>query len=189
MDFDRPTRIVAKNLREFLRINLTDGELFYNIFESEESYIAAKQQWIQEAAHSPYPLSETNKAVRETVRRLLMENVRMPRIDRSYLYVKNVELERQKYITIHTQDGLGVITPLQEGEKHIPFPIQKYTDPDLKRLKEYLNSAPVASRLALFRDIQLYYVLEEQQELRGIILESMNNMGLTDEARRLCEDV
>lgn len=166
MDFDRPTRIVAKNLREFLSINLTDEALFYNDFENEKSYLAAKQKWAEEAANSPYQPSEND-------------------IDNPYLYVRNVDLERQKSVTVRTLDGLGVTAPLSEGEKHIPFPIQKRAEPDLKLLKEYLNSAPVASRLALIRDIQLYYVLEEQQELRDIVLESMNKMGLSDEARRL----
>lgn len=185
MDFDRPTRIVAKNLREFLSINLTDEALFYNDFENEKSYLAAKQKWAEEAANSPYQPSENDKAVRETIRKRLMENIRMPLIDNPYHYVRNVDLERQKSVTIRTLDGLGVTAPLSEGEKHIPFPIQKRAEPDLKLLKEYLNSAPVASRLALIRDIQLYYVLEEQQELRDIVLESMNKMGLSDEARRL----
>lgn len=36
MDFERPTRIVAKNLREFLRVNWADSELFYTQFGSEE---------------------------------------------------------------------------------------------------------------------------------------------------------
>lgn len=65
MDFERPTRIVAKNLCEFLRVNLTDGELFYNQFDSEENYLITRDQWGAEADNSPYQPSENEKLVRE----------------------------------------------------------------------------------------------------------------------------
>ncbi len=60
---------------------------------------------------------------------------------------------------------------------------------NLELLKKYLYSAPVASRLALFRDIQLNYVLHDHLELHEIVVKAMINMGLTDEARRLSEDI
>jgi hypothetical protein len=185
MDFEHPTRIVAKNLCEFLRVNLTDGELFYNQFNSEENYLVARDQWVAVAANSPYQPFENEKLVRERVTKFLMENLHISIIDNPYLYVQNVELERQRNVSIQTQDGLGVTTPLLQGEKHMPFPIQKDIDPDLEFLQEYLYSTPVASRLALFRDIQLNYVLQDNQELYKIMIDAMNNMELIDEAYRL----
>ncbi|KMY54353.1 hypothetical protein AC623_10780 [Bacillus sp. FJAT-27231] len=189
MDFERPTRIVAKNLCEFLRVNLTDGELFYNQFNSEESYLAARDQWAAERANSPYQPSENEKLVRERVTTLLMENLQIPTVDNPYRYVQNVQLERQRNISIQTQEGLGVTTPLLQHEKHIPFPIQKDTGPDLELLQEYLYSAPVASRLALFRNIQLNDVLQNNQELYKIVIDAMINMEFIDEANRLSKDI
>jgi hypothetical protein len=189
MDFDRPTRVVAKNLCEFLRVNLTDPELFYNQFESEEKYLVARDRWVAEAANSPYQPSEDDKLVRERVIGLLMENIQIPIIDNPYRYVQNVQLERNRNVSVQTQDGLGVITPLFQSEKHIPFLIQKDTNPELELLLEYLNSAPIASRLALFRDLQLNYVLEDNQELNKIVINSMVNMELIDEANRLSEEI
>lgn len=189
MDFDRPTRIIAKNLCEFLRVNLTDSELFYNQFDSQENYLVAKEQWVAEAANSPYQPSENEKSVRERVIKFLMENLQIPIIDNPYRYVQNVELERKRNISIQTQDGLGVTTPLLQSENHIPFPILKDTDPDLELLQEYLYSAPVSSKLALFRDIQLKYVLQDNQELHKILIDAMINMELIDEANRLSEDI
>jgi len=186
MDFERPTRIVAKNLREFLRVNMTEGELFYNQFDSEENYLAVRERWGEEAA---YQLSKNDKLVRERVIKFLVENLQIPIIDKPYLYVQSVELDRQRNVSIQTQDRLGVTIPLLQGEKHILFPIQEHTDPDLELLQEYLYSTPVASRLALFRDIQLNYVLQDHQELYEIVIEAMINMELTDEAKRLSEDI
>lgn len=74
-----------------------------------------------------------------------------------------------------------------EREKHIPFPVQEYAELDLKLLREYLTSKPFASRLALIRDIQKNYVLKEQHELRGIIIEALCIMELNDEAKRLAK--
>ncbi|WP_054710534.1 hypothetical protein [Bacillus sp. JCM 19041] len=187
MDFDRPTRIVAKNLREFLSVNLNDSELFYNQFASEEDYLVAKDRWEKEAANSPYQPSENEKLVQERVVNFLMENLQIAIIDYPYRYLQEIDLERQRSVSIQTQDGLGITTPLLQREKHIAFPVHKDTDPDLKLLQDYLSFAPVASRLALFRDIQLNYVLDKGQELYKIVIDAMIKMELIDEATRLSE--
>ncbi|MGN7941427.1 MULTISPECIES: hypothetical protein [Bacillaceae] len=187
MDFDTPIRIVARNLREFLRVNLTDSALFYNHFSSEEKYLETKERWTTEEANSPYQPTENEKQVRERVQRFLLENFQLPHIDNPYRYVQDVGLARQRNVCIQTMDGLGVTEPLLQHEKHSPFPLYKDTDPDLKLLQEYINSAPFASRLALFRDLQLYYILQDNHELYKIVIDTMNNMGLTDEASRLMQ--
>lgn len=185
MDFERPTRIVAKNLREFLRVNMTDSELFYNQFESEEKYLIVRERWAEESAYHP---SESEKIVRERIIEFLVENIQIPDIDKPYYYVQSVEQERRRNVSIQTQDGLGVTTPLLQGEKHTLFAIQEHTDPDLELLQGYLYSTPVASRLALFRDIQLNFVLQDHQELYEIVIEAMIKMELIDEAKRLSVD-
>lgn len=149
--------------------------------------MVAKDQWMAEAANSPYQPSENDKSVRERVIKLLVEDFQIPNIDNPYRYVQNVELERKRNVSIQTQDGLGVTTPLPQSEKHIPFPISKDTDPDLESLREYLSCKPVASRLALFRDIQLNYVLQDNQELHKVVFDAMISMELFDEANRLSE--
>ncbi|MDL4840245.1 hypothetical protein [Aquibacillus rhizosphaerae] len=189
MDFERPIRIVAKNLCEFLSVNFTDAELFYNQFESEQDYLKSREQWVAEDANSTYQLSENEKVVRERVRGILTERIHIPIIDNPYRYVQNIKLERQRIISIQTQDGLGVANLLLQGEKHKTFPTEKDTDPDLKLLREYLRSTPVASRLALFRDIQLNYVLQDNKDLCKIVLEAMINMELFDEANRLSDNM
>ncbi|RKD21065.1 hypothetical protein BEP19_15415 [Ammoniphilus oxalaticus] len=185
MDFERPARIVARNLCEFLRVNLTDSELFYNHFQGEDNYLATKEQWIAEA----YQPSQSERLVLEKVRRFLMGNLQIPIIDNPYGYVQRIGLERQAKVSIQTQDGIGVITPLSQHEKHIPFLIQNDTYPDLESLQEYLQSSPIASRLALFRDIQLNYLPQDNQELYKIMIDSMFNLELIDEANRLSDDI
>lgn len=119
----------------------------------------------------------------------MIENIKIPMIDNSYRYVQNVELERQKNVSIQTLDSLGVVTPLLRGEEHILFLIHERTDPDMGLLQEYLDSAPVASRLALFRDIQLNYIFPDNKELYKIVVDEMVKMELINEVARLSEDI
>ena len=188
MEFDRPTRIVARNLREFLAVNLNDDGLFYNYFKNEEVYLATKRKWMMERENSPYQLSEEEKAIEQKARKYLREVLQIVSVDNPYQCVKNAEMNRQKEICIQTQDQLGVTIPLHKGEKHIPFPIHKDITLDLDLLKEYLFSAPFPSRLAVFRDIQLHYVLQDERELRKIVIDAMINMELFDEETRLSKD-
>ena len=188
MNSDRPTRIVARNLREFLAVNLNDDGLFYNYFKNEEVYLATKRKWMMKRENSPYQLSEEEKAIEQKARKYLREVLQIVSVDHPYQCVKNAEMNRQRDICIQTQDQLGVITPLLKGEKHIPFPIHKDITLDLDLLKEYLFSAPIPSRLAVFRDIQLHYVLQDEHELRKIVIDAMINMELFDEATRLSKD-
>lgn len=184
MDFES-TKIIAGSLRDFLRVNLTDQELFYNWFQSEEDYIAAKRRWAEEAKNSPYRPSEANQKVRQDIIRRLMEVLPVPEIDNPYRYVQEIGLQRQKQITVQTQDGLGVTARLEEGENHVPFPIDKNTAPDLDGLRDFLDTAPKASKLALFRDIQLNYILWDDEPLCSVVTEEMIKMGLADEAARI----
>lgn len=68
---------------------------------------------------------------------------------------------------------------------HVPFPIDKNTAPDLDRLRDFLDTAPKASKLALFRDIQLNYILWDDEPLCSVVTEEMIKMGLADEAARI----
>lgn len=180
MEFEKPTRIIAKNLREFLRINCTDSDLFYNYFADEDSYLVFKEREVDDELH---PLSE--RQLLKHIDNFLEKNIQMPIIANPYRYIQTLRLQRQKMITIQTQDGLGVIAPFLANETHIPFKINKDVEPDLAALKAYLSRAPIPSQYAVFRDIQLHHVLSDEPLLKKIVLESMYNIGLIDEANRL----
>ncbi|MEK4425662.1 hypothetical protein [Solibacillus sp. FSL K6-1523] len=186
MDFDRPTRVVANNLREFLQVNLTDSGLFYNHFDCEEDYVAAKNQWSAENVYQP---SENEKLMRVHATKYLSDHISMPVIENPYRYVHHIELERQKNVTILTQDRIGVVTPILQGEEPKQFLIHKEIDPDLQLLREYLQSAPKASCLALFRDIQLNFIIKDNPKLFKVVTAAMINMELFDETNRLLESI
>ena len=86
------------------------------------------------------------------------------------------------------QDELGVAVPLLNGEKHIPFLIHKDIHLDMMLLKEYLHSSLESSRLALFGDIQVHYVLQDEPKLKKMVIDAMIHMKLYDETNRLTKD-
>ncbi|MGD6842452.1 hypothetical protein ACQCVH_07985 [Bacillus infantis] len=189
MDFEAPIRIIARNIKEFLGVNLTDSSLFYNQFGSEEKYLAFKARWAEEAESSSYMLSEKDSLVREEAEKFLREKVRVPHIVNPYQYVEKVYIERQKLISIQTQDGLGVTAPLLQSDEHIPFLIHSHQVPDKIKVEEYLSASPAASQLALFRNIQLNLDLAEYPEIYVVVIEAMKKIGLTDEVKRMSEGV
>jgi hypothetical protein len=189
MDFEAPIRIIARNIKEFLGVNLTDSSQFYNQFGSEEKYLASKARWAEEAESSSYMLSEKDSLVREEAEKFLREKVRVPYIVNPYQYVEKVYIERQKLISIQTQDGLGVTAPLLQSDEHIPFLIHSHQVPDKIKVEEYLSASPAASQLALFRNIQLNLYLVEYPEIYVVVIEAMKKIGLTDEVKRMSEGV
>lgn len=90
MDFEQPTRIIANNLREFLRINFTNESLFYNDFATEDSYLAFKEE---QAA--TYPLSERQLTNLEHIKGFLEENVQIPIIEQPYRYIQTLRLQQR----------------------------------------------------------------------------------------------
>ncbi len=178
---DCPTRVVARNLHDFLRLLMDDPGLLYNDFESEEDYLAYKKY----AAEDDGLFAEKEKAARGKVRKYLEENFEIPEIENPYQYVRDLAAERKRTVSVQTEDGLGVAVPFRKGEKHIPFPLDPYNKPDPGALKKYFDSAPVASRLAFIRDLQFYWIVDDHPDVKGIVTEALRKMGLNDEAERL----
>ncbi|AFH63169.1 hypothetical protein ACVNS2_21145 [Paenibacillus caseinilyticus] len=186
MDFDRPVRIVAKNLKDFLRLSLTDANLVLNPFGTEAEYLAAQERWAEEEKASPYQRTEEEKQARLEVIHELQKRISLPELGLSaFSYVQKTSEERGKQVTIRTLDGLGVTTPLEQGRLHEEFKVSKDEPIDLSKLKAYLAGAPRASKLALLRDLQITRVLPNERELQPLLLEEMQRLGLKDEAARI----
>ncbi|MEK8128195.1 hypothetical protein WMW72_09795 [Paenibacillus filicis] len=185
MDFDRPVWLVARNLREFLRLNLTDADLTINHFQDEPSYLEAKRQFAEEAAASPYQPSEEELRSRQEAVSLLLKRIELPEIVHPFGYLETVREERLARITVQTQDGLGVTEPLEAGHESAVLPIRKDKTLEPDALKRYLAEASRASKLALFRDIQMHMVLSEEREVRTMVVAELRRLGLAEEAGRI----
>ncbi|MFF2886150.1 hypothetical protein [Paenibacillus sp. NPDC057967] len=185
MDFDRPAKIIANDIKEFLSLLLTDEELFYNVFAAEEDYRAAKQRWKEEAAASPYGPTKEQKQKRADMIRVLRERVSLPQVENPYRHLELLAQQRQERIAALTQDLLGVVGSLAEGEVHIPYYVHKDEGLDIQELREYMLSAPALSKKALIRDIQMNFVLRDEGELRNIVIQALTSLDLIDEGKRI----
>ncbi|RJE85174.1 hypothetical protein D3P07_21640 [Paenibacillus sp. 1011MAR3C5] len=187
MDFDRPTKIIANDIKEFLSLLLTDEELFYNVFATEEDYRAAKQRWKEEAAVSPYGPTEEEQQQREDIRRTLRERVSLPHVENPYRHLELLARQRQERIAAGTQDLLGVVSSLAEDEVHVPYYVHKDERLDIEELKVYMVSAPAISKKALIRDIQMNFILRDEDELCKIVIQALTSLDLIDEVKRIAE--
>src|SRR5690606_20600257 len=84
MDSDQPTRIIAKNILEFLKLNRTDAGLFYNNFANEESYDKYKKELLE-----LYPPSTEEMLKSERVLQILMEQIELPTIENAFQLIQS----------------------------------------------------------------------------------------------------
>ncbi|REK71295.1 hypothetical protein [Paenibacillus paeoniae] len=187
MNFDGPTKIIASDIKEFLSIALTDEELFYNTFATEEDYRAAKQRWKEDEESSPYGPTEEKIQRKEAIIRLIKERITLPHIENPYRHLDRLDQQRQERVAVKTQDLLGVIGEFEEGEVHIPYYVHKDEDLNIDELRQYMSKAPAVSKLAMVRDLQLNFVLWHEEKIREIVADSLNSLNLKDEVKRLHE--
>jgi len=196
MDFDTPVRIAAANIRDFLSIDQADRPLFYNHFSSESHYLETKRGWAEEAANSPYQKSEEELQQQAAVKALVRERISLTDITQPYAYVQSITQQRKERITIATQDGLGVIEPQNDSDNgtnsvSLDTPIMyvhKDEDLDLEELAHYLQTAPRLVQLALIRDIQMNFVMEEWISLQKLVTSRLQALGQKDEAKRIASN-
>jgi len=187
MDFEGPTKIIANDIKEFLSIALTDEELFYNTFATEENYRARKQRWKKEEEASPYGPTEEKKQQKEEIIRSLRERVSLPHVENPYRHLERLAQQRQERAVVKTQDLLGVIGKLKEGEVHVPYYVHKDASLDIEELKRYMSTAPAVAKLAMVRDLQQNFVLWHEEHIRDIVVEALDSLGLKHEVRRIYE--
>jgi len=185
MDFDAPVRIAAANIRDFLSIDRADSALFYNHFSSEVHYLDTKRRWEEEEANSPYQKSEEKLQQQAAVRSLVKERISLTDILQPYVYIQDVTQQRQERITIPTQDRLGVTEPLIVSLDTPIMHVHKDENLDLDELAHYLQASPRPVQLALIRDIQMNFVLEEWPDLQKLVVSRLHALGQSDEARRI----
>ncbi|WP_141505425.1 hypothetical protein [Paenibacillus luteus] len=180
MSFDRPAKVVANNLKEFIRIAMLDSSMLYMEYENEEAYLALENEL-------NFPPSDESKQNKAAVVKKLEENLSLPFVDDPYTYSVRAKNERANRIMVATQDGLGVTSPVPATEQNAEplFYIHADEDLDLEALSEYFKTAYYEHKLAIFRDIQFHYIINEDVEIQAIVAKEMRSMGLVDEAARI----
>lgn len=183
MNFDQPAVVVANNIREFLRLAMIDPDLFYYDFKNEQEYLEMKAEYAAEG----YTESEEELEEKRIVRERAEAELDLPAIRDPYTYSAKAREKRAGQIVVQTDDGLGVTAhhPSDAGRKHSRIQLDEYIG--AKELKDFLDKATYASKLALIRDFHLH--LEEyfyyEEGIEEAIVREMEKLGLHDELARM----
>jgi hypothetical protein len=87
MSFDRPVKVVANNLKEFIRIAMLDSSMLYMEYANEEAYLAFENEL-------SFPPSDESKQNKAAVVNKLEEKLSLPFIDDPYTYSVRAKNER-----------------------------------------------------------------------------------------------
>lgn len=181
MDFDQPVHIIARNFLDFLRLNMTHSELFYNVWENEEAYRVQKLQWENELSCDRELL-----AAEEKRRYLLTSAFELPNIVNPYQYVQSIKEERRQHVAFVTRDGLGIARSTELSKSiRTGFAVPQVDEMEMEELESFWQSASRSEQLALIRDLQFTYILRDEPELFAFVVGRLEEIGLSDEAKRL----
>jgi len=176
---DPPLKIVARNLHEFLRLVYTvkDVESLDHIeqLENEEEFFRElyKEIWEGDFGHKADIIMEK-----------LRDKFQLQPIDKPFSYVNNVRRERAQLLALTTLDGIGVLKKGKDmATKRYDFKIPK----DIENMREFLQKSSWEEKLGFFRDAYYSYLLVEGYDIdvKNLVLEEMNRMGLKDEVCRM----
>ncbi len=198
---DPPVKLVAKNLKDFLRLVITLG-----IAEFLDCIIPMstedRMEWL-EGWDAPYVDLQGNpdpdipelSHTRAELVEVLKTDFQISLVPNANQYTQKLREKRQKKITIQTSDNIGIV---YKKEK-LALRGFDYNVTDKNIIKVYLDSALHAEKLKFYRDATYHYILsknlveeikksiveegdEEIQEVQEVIVEALKRDGFQREA-------
>jgi hypothetical protein len=178
MDFDDPIKIVARNLRDFLRmmycapasldlLDINSTEEYCKEMGREDSIIIGEYQ-------SPQ------------VRMIFMETFQLEPLQDIYSYLTTVKNERSKQTVLRTNDGLGVVNNISSHAlTHMTLKLNRNLTLTLNEVYTFFEAASPESKLGLLRDAQSYGLIFDNEEVKEYLREQLLLLGIVDEAERI----
>lgn len=184
MNFGNHVKIIARNIKEFIDVVLTlnDASSIENLldYSTKEEYRDFLGWMAKDAAMNP-EFTEQSPYICERIQQKLN---RKP-IDDLYEYVEVIVPEqRKKLAPINTFDTLGVVSN-HAGHNQETFPMNSDSVINLKELKSFFKRNENETKLATIRNLQFFYLIQDDDELKGIVKAEMQKMGLIDEVNRM----
>ncbi|MGD6844689.1 hypothetical protein ACQCVH_19515 [Bacillus infantis] len=178
MDFDDPVKLVARNLEDFLSIavytpHVLDAIELSSSPEDVEKYIKQSEEY-----------SDEN---RRTVVKAVQEALQLQPIDSLSYYLQKVNNEREESVQFKTEDGVGVVSHIENNAEktHSPFQLERGQTLDLARVRDFFEHAPLPLKYVFLRDAQSKALLYDHEEVKAYLKEKLYEMNLKDEAERI----
>ena len=184
MNFGDHVKIIARNLGEFIDVILTlkDASIIENLlnYSKKKDYDTFLKWAAKEAEEDPEHFQKSTYVCN----RIQQELNRKP-IDNLFEYVEVIVPEqRKKMAPFATFDTLGVVSPdgnpIQET-----FAMNRDSTIILKDLKNFFKRNDEETKLATIRNLQFFYLIQDDDKLKECVKAEMLKMGLTDEVNRM----
>ncbi len=195
MDFGNEIWIVARNIREFLRVVYSENTILFNYFPDIESYISCIEN---------SEVDEPDERVLY-VKEKLKERFSIEPITDMPQYITSLQKQRQAQIVVNTLNALGIIQSYQDqNHKHERFMFglveeqevdeeneaneendqDDERDVELECAKLFFWRVTLESKLAFIRDCQTNDFLDDAERRKWLVGE-LESMKLENEAARL----
>lgn len=181
VDFDEPVKIVARNLRDFMRIICFSPNAM-DMFD-----IQTTEAEFNRYAHEIPSLSELADYDRSEARDIFQKEFQLEPIKNLYDYLQQVKEERNLAAVFPTEDGIGVVqTPQLDDPQPIqPMKLERQQDLDLEQVKQFFESATYHSKLVFLRDSQSKGLIYDNEAVKNFLKQQLKLMNLNDEAERI----
>jgi hypothetical protein len=177
MDFDDPVKIVARNLRDFMRmVCYSPISLHWLDMNSSAEQCEKAKQLDAESLQDADSMG---------TREVFKKDFQLEPIEDIYSFLKSVQNERAGKIVLPTGDGIGIVNKSNENQSHHLFAVSRDQSLEFKEVKRFFESATLEAKLAFLRDAQSFGLLMDCKDMKLYLRDQLIAMGLKDEAERI----
>jgi len=170
---DPPVKLIARNLKDFLRIVVVVGlaELLAHDYESDNEIASELEEWDE---------GEEPEERKELIA-LLKSDFNILPLDSIVEYIQTVRDERNALDILQDHYEIGILYHCPNDTRHE----YAYESLNLVNLQTYLNQANKCERLLFYRNATYQYMLSSDDELTRHIIQYLIQDNLIREAKIL----
>lgn len=181
MDFDDPVKIVARNLRDFMRM------MCYAPASLDLLDIYSNEDYCKEVAHEDIAIVEADPSLK--VRTIFKDYFELKPIKDTFSYYQSVQNERTKDMIIQTNDGIGIANKVSLSLEHPSYELSRYSRLTMDIVETFFKTATQEAKLAFIRDAQSYGLIYDNEEAKEYLRNELIMLNLPDEAERIMYEV
>ncbi len=178
--FDPVVNLVARNIIDFFSIVTTieNSTLLADQYKDQEQFESRREEWFEGWRSEP-ETAQHRKAQADKLREVFS----LRTIDDVVEYTKKIREDRMKSVETYEDKYSGLGINPEDNESIVKFEHTK----EPARVKEFLNSNNLSSRLQFYRDCPNNFILgkENDYEIQKIIIKFLIKDGFRREAENL----
>ena len=195
---DPPLKLVANNLRDFLKIVMVigDAEFLDEDYSSEEEIKTRLSEWDtvseKDWQGNLLPKSEIDEAKkrlentliqRANLRKILTNELGITPMDSIFNYISQLRIDRAKEIELKDSYDVGINYSCDTST----IKEYKYELKDISKINEFLKSTSLCDRILFYRNSTYQFILSEDydKEIKRLIIEILKKDGFKREAQIL----